>query len=118
MTGTSQTREFVRAWYEWQRVALPVDSFRQGRTSSPTMDLEHDLDHMRSYVHDMGSAFLNEGRVTRPERVDRHLEALLAAEEQLTRLELPGEVSEPYSKFIRATRSLLLTLRPVVEQST
>ncbi len=110
-------REFVRAWYAWQRVPLPVESFRQNRAGSSTLRLEHDLDHLRTDVHSTGSSFLSGTRWDWPSLVARHFDDLWEAEAELERLALCEADKRPYWAFVAATRRMLTALVAANEPS-
>lgn len=115
--GSAARREFIRAWYAWQRVALPVESFRQNRIRSPTLQLEHDLDHLRTYVQTTGGRFLSGTRWDWPLIVQRHLDELRNAGVELERLALDDAEKRPYREFVAATRRLLTALATAAEPS-
>jgi hypothetical protein len=108
-------REFIRAWYDWQRVAVPVEAFRQGHSGAPTYQLELDLDHLRSSVYSIGTEFVAGTQWSWTALAGKLLRNLDSAELEANRLELTHQNAEPYRVFTRATRRLLLALVTAAE---
>ena len=105
-TGEAQ-REFIRAWYTWRHTPLPVDTFRSNRTADPAYMVEFALDHLRSYVYALGSAFMEERKWDYPSLVADQLEQLHGAEADLENGAIPEARREPYRAYVAATRAVL-----------
>ncbi len=100
-------REFIRAWYAWRRTPLPVDAFRSNRSGEPAYMVEFALDHLRSYVYALGSAFMEDRRWDYPSLIADHLEQLHGAEADLENGEIPEDRRAPYREYVAATRAVL-----------
>ena len=48
------SKEFIRAWRAWQRAPSPYSNKYVLRQSVATSKVEHDLDHMESYLYAVG----------------------------------------------------------------
>jgi len=48
------SKEFIRAWRTWRHAPSPYSNKYVLRQSVPTDKIEHDLDHMESYLYGMG----------------------------------------------------------------
>lgn len=107
MSADEAQRDFIRAWYHWRHTALPVDSYRGDRSLDATYTVEFALDHLRSYVYALGSAFMEERPRDYPAHIADQLERLHEAEADLEYGEIPEEMRAPYREYIAATRALL-----------
>ena len=105
-TGEAQ-RAFIRAWYTWRHTELPVDAFRANRSTEPSFTVEFALDHVRSYVYALGSAFMEERPWDYPSLVADQLEQLHGAEADLEEGPIPEGLRAPYRAYVAATRALL-----------
>lgn len=100
-------RDFIRAWYAWRHTPLPVESFRQGRASEPGYTVEFALDHLRSYVYALGSAFMEERPRDYAALVGDYLEQLHWAEADLENGPVPEGRRDAYRAYVAATRLVL-----------
>ena len=108
MSDTDEAqREFIRAWYTWRHTPLPVDTFRSNRTADPAYMVEFALDHLRSYVYALGSAFMEDRKWDYPSLVADQLEQLHGAEADLENGAVPEERRAPYRAYVAATRAVL-----------
>lgn len=48
------SKEFIRAWHTWRRSASPYSNDYLLNKHVPTGKVEHDLDHMESYLYGIG----------------------------------------------------------------
>lgn len=52
-------KEFIRAWFTWKRQARPTDAFESGKRHAPEYSLECELDHLATWVYELGMAHLS-----------------------------------------------------------
>lgn len=104
-------KTFIRAWYEWNRLAVPTKNFRLNRYNTSTYGLELNLDHLSSYVHSLGSGLI-EGR--------KYDFASLAAKElielnqillEVENCDIDEEEKDEFRKYISATQLLIQTIQ-------
>lgn len=108
MSDTDEAqREFIRAWYSWRHTPLPVDTYRTNRSGDPGYTVEFALDHLRSYVYALGSAFMEERPRDYPALVADQLEQLHNAEADLENGPIPEDRRAPYREYVAATRIVL-----------
>ena len=108
MSDTDEAqRAFIRAWYVWRHMDFPVDAFRSNRSAEPSYMVEFALDHLRSYVYALGSAFMEERPWDYPSLVADQLEQLHGAEADLEYGPIPEDRRAPYREYVAATRTLL-----------
>lgn len=106
-TREAEQRAFIRAWGAWRKTPLPVEHFRQGRSREPAYATECALDHLRSHVYSIGSAFIEDRPWDYPTLAADQLERLHAAESELEEGEIPEDERAPYREYVAATRLLL-----------
>lgn len=98
---------FVRAWFAWKRQVRPTDAFESGRRNAAEYDLECEIDHLASYVYQLGTAHLS--RISRDfasqaMELSREADALVKSVES-ARL-TPAE-KEKYYSYLRYTQQVL-----------
>ncbi len=101
------SKGFVRAWYDWQRVTLPVSNFRQRRVSAPTYEIEHDLDHLASNVASLGGSVISGEKIEYAKLARQELIVLENIASKLELCEVSMNEKSPLLKCIDATRTLL-----------
>ena len=65
------------------------------------------LDHLRSYVYALGSAFMEDRRWDYPSLIADQLEQLHGAEADLENGPIPEDRRAPYREYVAATRAVL-----------
>ena len=100
-------KRFIKAWYKWQRVDLPVSNFRQKRVKSLTYKIEHDLDHLASYLYTLGESVLSGSKIEIKDIVKGELDELEGINKELDICAIPSNEKIPYVNFINATRDMI-----------
>lgn len=110
------SKDFIRAWYQWQRTTVPVANFRLHRTDAPTYDLEHDLDHLASYVYSLGLKAIGKETADYAKLAAQELVELEQISSKLETCAISGNVKDTLVAYISATRRMLeaLTETPTV----
>ncbi len=103
----SVPREFVRAWYAWQRTPPPVENFRRSDIEAQTWAIECDLDLLCTWLFALSAAIF-EGRKCNFARMAREdLGELLRLELEVERTPLGEKERKRFRKYFALTRFLL-----------
>jgi CO dehydrogenase/acetyl-CoA synthase beta subunit len=101
------SKSFTQAWFEWQRSAAPIANFRLERTNAPTYRIEHDLDHLTSYVHALGLKALGNETVDFANLASQEFAELERISGELDRCSISEGEKKPFAAYISATRRVL-----------
>lgn len=100
-------KRFIKAWYRWQRVDLPVSNFRQKRVNALTYKIEHDLDHLAGYLYTLGQKVISDSKIELTDIIKRELNELERINRELDACAIPNTEKKLYANFINATREML-----------
>ena len=107
--------KLIKAWREWLRRPVPTANFRNGRTNSPTYELEHDIDHSVSYVHGLVQNLIA-GKKLDYERLAS--KELFETEELVAKLNRSELYDEEKQKFLRYLSEMILILKELKESGS
>lgn len=111
-------RTFVRAWFAWKRHPRPTDAFDAGRQAVPEHGLESDIDHLSTWVYQLGTAHLGQKRrdfVKQALDLSREVSELMASVREAA---VSPIQHDRYVSYLRATQEVLDTLRLCHEASS
>jgi hypothetical protein len=108
----------ARAWYNWQHTALPVSNFRQGRVNAPTYKIEHDLDHLNSYLYGLGIEAISGKEIDYSKLVTQEITLLENIGKELEECEISASEKTIYSSYIAVTYALLQVMSKIPSNST
>ena len=101
------SKEFIRAWRAWLHAPFPYSNKYVQRQSVPTEKVEHDLDHMDTYLYGMGLDVIG-GRVSEyAEIAARDLAELDRLGAELEGCDVAEGEKEIFRTHIKVMRTLL-----------
>jgi hypothetical protein len=106
---------FVRAWFTWKRQPRPTKAFDSGRRNAPGYEVECDLDHLATWVYQLGTAHLSgTPRDYRTQSADL-LNDVDGLEGRVQQAILPSEDRQEYLKYLEHVRQVLRALSACYE---
>lgn len=98
---------FVRAWFVWKRQVRPTDAFESGQRNAAEYDLECEIDHLASYVYQVGMAHLSRTSrdfASQAMELSREVDSLV---ESVQSTRLTQAEKEKYHSYLRYTQQVL-----------
>jgi len=107
MEHRALSKEFIRAWHEWQHTPEPVSNFRLRRTNAPTYHIEYVLDHLASSVYALGSGIIGRATWDPSELASEHILELERVSSELENCAISEAKKNRFRQYISTTRWLL-----------
>lgn len=104
------TKEFIRAWYEWQHTPEPVSNFRRRRAGAPTYQIECDLDHLASSIYSLGSGVIGRASWDPGELASEQIRELERIGSELDGCAISDTEKGRFTNYLSVTRALLQEL--------
>jgi hypothetical protein len=105
------SKEFIRAWRAWQHAPSPHSNQYLLRKSVSTGKVEHDLDHMESYLYAMGLDAI-EGKIYEyADIASRELSDLERISAELESCEIAESAKERFRQHIGIIRAVWLEMQ-------
>lgn len=101
------SKEFTQAWYHWRHSMAPIANFRLQRTDAPTYRIEHDLDHLASYIYALGLKAVGNEPVDYAKLASQELVELEKIISELERCNISADEKESFTTYLAATRLVL-----------
>lgn len=108
-------RAFVRAWFTWKRESRPTEAFDSGRRNAPGYEVECDLDHLATWVYQLGTAHLSGTPRDYSMQSADLLNDVYDLEGRVQRAILPSEERQGYLKYLEHVRQVLRALSACYE---
>ena len=104
------SKEFIRAWRAWRHAPSPYSTEYVQRQSVASGIVEHDLDHMESYLYGIGLAALEGKTCDYAEIAGRELSDLERISSQLESCGVAGDEKEIFQQHISRVRAVWLEI--------
>ncbi|MDQ3649273.1 MAG: hypothetical protein M3458_03125 [Acidobacteriota bacterium] len=101
------SKEFTRAWHAWLHAPSPYSSAYLLRKEITTGKVEHDLDHLESYLYSIGLAAIEGREYEYAEIAARDLAELSKINAELEGYDVVEGEKELFRSHIRVVRVLL-----------
>jgi hypothetical protein len=105
------SRDFIRAWYAWRHAPSPYSDAYLLRKEVASGRVEHDLDHMESYLYSLGLAAIEGKNYEYAEVAARDLAELDRISEELEGCDVTEGEKELFRSHIRVVRAVLEEIR-------
>jgi hypothetical protein len=96
----------VLAYRQWRQLDVSFTHLAMGQRGAPTYDVENDLDHLHSSLCTQMDELMTHARWPHRAAAGEALAVLSHVEDQLGRLDVDDEITEPLREYIAATREL------------
>jgi hypothetical protein len=99
-------RSFIRAWHEWRHAVCPLSNDYVQNRDSPCFSVEHDLDHMDSWLYCIGNSVI-EGKVYEYNQIaSEALGELNGISALLEKCDIPENEKKEFQEYILIVRKL------------
>ena|SRR5947209_5989537 len=105
------SNEFIRAWRAWQHASSPHSNQYLMRKSVATGKVEHDLDHMESYLYAMGLDAIEGKNYEYAEIASRELSDLERISLELESCDIRESDKEIFRQHIGVIRAVWLEMQ-------
>jgi hypothetical protein len=101
------SKEFIQAWRAWRHAPFPYSNKYLQRQSVPTERIEHDLDHMDTYLYGMGLDVIGGRESEYAEIAVRDLAELDRIDAELKSCDVAEDEKEIFRAHMQLMRTLL-----------